>query len=58
MVKNLPVMREAWVQSLGWEDSPGEAGKIPLLGRSLGCENLLDIYIYSHVSLNSNSMIF
>ena len=21
MVKNLPVMQEAWVQSLGWEDS-------------------------------------
>ena len=20
MVKNLPVMRETWVQSLGWED--------------------------------------
>ena len=24
MVKNLPAMRETWVQSLGWEDSPGE----------------------------------
>ena len=21
MVKNLPAMRETWVQSLGWEDS-------------------------------------
>ena len=21
LVKNLPVMRETWVQSLGWEDS-------------------------------------
>ena len=25
MVKNLPAMRETWVQSLGWED-PLEAG--------------------------------
>ena len=24
MVKNLPAMRETWVQSLGWEDSLGE----------------------------------
>ena len=24
VVKNLPVMQEKWVQSLGWEDSPGE----------------------------------
>ena len=24
MVKNLPAMHETWVQSLGWEDSPGE----------------------------------
>ena len=26
MVKNLPAMRETWVQSLGWED-PLEKGK-------------------------------
>ena len=26
MVKNLPVMRETWVQTLGWED-PLEKGK-------------------------------
>ena len=24
VVKNLPAMRETWVQSLGWEDSPEE----------------------------------
>ena len=24
MVKNLPAMQETMVQSLGWEDSPGE----------------------------------
>ena len=23
MVKNLPAVRETWVRSLGWEDSPG-----------------------------------
>ena len=27
LVENLPVMRETWVQSLGWED-PLEKGKI------------------------------
>ena len=26
LVKNLPAMRESWVQSLGWED-PLETGK-------------------------------
>ena len=29
-VKNLPAMQETWVQSLGWEDSPGEANGNPL----------------------------
>ena len=24
MVKNLPVMQETWVQSLDWEEFPGE----------------------------------
>ena len=24
LVKNLPAMRETWVRSLVWEDSPGE----------------------------------
>ena len=30
MVKNLPAMRETQVQSLGWEDSPGEGHGNPL----------------------------
>ena len=30
MVKNLPVMGETWVQSLGQEDSPGEGNGYPL----------------------------
>ena len=30
MVKNLPAVRETWVQSLGWEDSPGERNSYTL----------------------------
>ena len=30
MVKNLPAMRETWVQSPGWEDSPGGGHGNPL----------------------------
>jgi len=30
MEKNLPAMREIWVQSLGWEASPGEENGNPL----------------------------
>ena len=30
MVKNLPAMQETQVQSLGWEDSPGEGNGNPL----------------------------
>ena len=29
-VKNPPAMRETWVQSLGWEDSPGGGHVNPL----------------------------
>ena len=29
LVKNLPAMQETWVQSLGWEDSPGEEKGYP-----------------------------
>ena len=29
--KELPAVRETWVQSLGWEDSPGEGNGYPLL---------------------------
>ena len=35
LVKNLPVMRDTWVRSLGWEDHL-EEGSIPGLGRSPG----------------------
>ena len=30
IVKNLPEMQENWVQSLGWEKSPGEGNGYPL----------------------------
>ena len=30
MIKNLPAMQETWVQSLGWEDSPGGGHGNPL----------------------------
>ena len=29
-VKNSPAMQATWVQSLGWEDSPGEGNGNPL----------------------------
>ena len=29
-IKNPPVMQETWVQSLGWEDSPGKGNGYPL----------------------------
>ena len=35
-VKNLPAMQETWVQSSGWEDSPGEGNCYPLQYSYLG----------------------
>ena len=43
MVKNLPAMQETWIQSLGWEDSPGE-GNGYLLQYS-GLENSMDCIV-------------
>ena len=40
MVKNLPVMQETQVQSLVWEDSPGEGHGNPLQYSCL--ENSMD----------------
>ena len=49
LVKNLPVMRETWVQSLGWE-GPLEKGmathssiltwRIPLTAQSMGLHRI------------------
>ena len=43
LVKNLPAMRETWVQSLGWED-PLEKGKAPL--QYSGLENSMDCIVH------------
>ena len=40
LVKNLPAMQETPVQSLGWEDSPGEGNSYPL--QYSGLENSID----------------
>ena len=40
LVKNLPAMRETWVQSLGLEDSPGEGKGYPV--QYSGLENSMD----------------
>ena len=56
LVKNLPAMRETWVQSLGWEDPwrPGFnpwVGKIPWEGNGYplqysGLENSMDCIVH------------
>ena len=46
LVKNPSAMLETWVQSLGWEDSPGE-GKGYLLQYS-GLENSMDCSPWGH----------
>ena len=53
MVKNLPAM-EAWVQSLGWEDSPEEGQPTPVFlpGESHGQRSLADSR--DHNELNTN----
>ena len=42
LVKNPPAMRETWVQSLSWEDSPGEGNRYPLQYSAL--ENSMNCY--------------
>ena len=41
MVKNLPAMRETWVQSLGWEDPLGK-GMTDYPLKYSGLENSMD----------------
>ena len=43
-VKNLLAMRETWVWSLGWEDSPGEGKGYPL--QYSGLENSIDCIVH------------
>ena len=40
MLKNLPTMRETWVQSLGWKDSPKKGNGYPL--QYSGLDNSMD----------------
>ena len=44
LVKNPPAMRETWVRSLGWEDSPGEGKGYPL--QYSGLENSMDCRVH------------
>ena len=44
LVKNLPAMRETWVGSPGWEDSPGEGKGYPLWYS--GLENSMDCAVH------------
>ena len=49
-VKNLPGMRETWVQSLGWEDPLGRAWQptpVFLPGESYGQRNLAGYSLWS-----------
>ena len=59
LVKNLLAMWETWVQSLGWEDSPGEGKGYPLQCsglenpwvQSLGWEDPLEKGKATHASI-------
>ena len=44
LVKNLPAMRETWVQSLGWEDPLEEGKGYPL--QYFGLENSMDCIVH------------
>ena len=44
LVKNPPAMRDTWVQSLGWEEPPGEGKRYPL--QYSGQENSMDCIVH------------
>ena len=44
LVNNLPAMQETWVQSLGWDDPPGEGKGYPL--HYSGLENSMDSIVH------------
>ena len=56
MVKNLPVMQETWVQSLGWEDPPEEEmathSSILALKNPHGQRSLVGYSPWSHKELD------
>ena len=47
LVKNPPALRETWVQSMGWEDSPEEEKGYPL--QYSGLENSIDYAVHGVV---------
>ena len=44
LVKNLPVMQETWVRSLGWKEPPGEGKGYPL--QYSGLKNSMDCIVH------------
>ena len=50
LVKNPPALRETWVQSLGWEDPPGEGKGYPL--QYSGLENSMDCMVHGVTKLD------
>ena len=58
LVKNPTAMPETWVQSLGWEDSPGEGKGYPL--QYSGLENSMDCIVHgvakSHTGLKRHTL--
>ena len=50
LIKNLSAMQETSVQSLGWEDSPGERKGYPL--QYFGLENSMDCIVHGATELD------
>ena len=65
MVKNLPVMQETWVQSLGWEDPLEKGVETPVFlpgevhgQRSLARKHTGEVELNLKVSEQPNSKVF
>ena len=60
-LKCLPPLRETWVQSLGWEDSPGEGNGNPtpvlLPGESLGQRSLVGYTVHGVAASNTTERL-
>ena len=54
LVKNLPVMQETWVQSLGWED-PVEKGKVAF--QYSGLENSMDCLVHGYTESDNIELL-
>ena len=58
-VKNLPAMREAWVQSPDWEDPLDEAWQptpVFLPGESQGWGSLVGYHLWGHTELDTTEV--